>query len=928
MKFNKAKLAALATSVFMGVAMLASAAFASEEEEVKIDPHVGPKQEEQQSDKDVKSAKVIGVIFHENDMKVDFVLGDENNEQIDILKNQGTATYEVAQEATCTLPELSYKVITVDPIGKQYSQDKFETKKALNHPEANRVYKEELWSDKEVGPADHIENSDYHVTGKIRKGYFCTLCNQWIEGKYEDFDHEIAHNWVVNKYIIPESQKEWVKLGDDGMPTLIDPTHGGVYDIEYICTIGEETETYFDRNGEYVELKPTQGTALVPKFYDIKNIKSYYDNYTEYPVAAAGSELLFTGYEDFNYDDEKIVLIDCAKPGYYTVIYSAEWTPVDKTTGAELPAEEFYYDANGKLVQNLTEAVATKVAPHHVYSGKVRIARENGDMNKKAVGINLSYKYYDKDGNEVANEEDAYSIKFFNNNCKDSDTYRLDYECLGGNGTHSWVTGTTQTVEPNPDAHKIPDGYVAAKVAQLEKDPSLLNVAKELYGYGKDHKGRWDTEKSVFVGLENVTENCVEKNSGEMAWYCTVCGKELFRVKIELPALGHKKVQVRENIVPATCDKDGSYEAVEYCDRCKEELNRRTVIIPKTGKHTLGDEYISWIGNVVVDYNGQIKAKDTHKLLSKVTPGRTSGENAEPDYKFVGTPAGTQTNATYAQDYFVVGATVKDCEVCDYQETVGYADLTVISVEKSTKNGYPGVITIKAEYKDADGKVLATDTKAFDYYTSINEYQSRVEKAPEEDPTPVDPEQPEVPEQLPAVENLKAATTGMNKITLTWDAVEGANGYLILKNGTQIAYTTGATTYTDKNASSENFEFYWVIPFQKVDGKNYKGQLSNYVWGIGRVVGQVQKVTATGAEGAVELSWNAVSGANGYVILSKTGSNTAPFNAAVETTETSATVKAEAGAVQFYWVYATYTNADGNKVAAGKCSPFAWAIAE
>lgn len=63
-------------------------------------------------------------------------------------------------------------------------------------------------------------------------------------------------------------------------------------------------------------------------------------------------------------------------------------------------------------------------------------------------------------------------------------------------------------------------------------------------------------------------------------------------------------------------------------------------------------------------------------------------------------------------------------------------------------------------------------------------------------------------------------------------------------------------------------------------------------------------------------------------MLSKTGSNTAPFNAPVEVEGTSCTVKAEAGKVQFYWVYATYTNADGNRVAAGKVSPFAWAIAE
>ena len=184
----------------------------------------------------------------------------------------------------------------------------------------------------------------------------------------------------------------------------------------------------------------------------------------------------------------------------------------------------------------------------------------------------------------------------------------------------------------------------------------------------------------------------------------------------------------------------------------------------------------------------------------------------------------------------------------------------------------------------------------------------------------------EMPITLPAVSGLNATPTGMNTVTLTWNKSEGADGYLILRGGKQIGYSM-TNSYVDSSANANDFNYYWVIPFAKQNGKTVKGQLSNYVWALGRIVGQVQKVTAQAGKSGIKLSWNAVDGANGYVILSKTGSSKAAFNAPVKTAETSYTdMSAASGVTQFYWVYAVYNNAAGQTQAAGKVSPFAWAV--
>ena len=87
----------------------------------------------------------------------------------------------------------------------------------------------------------------------------------------------------------------------------------------------------------------------------------------------------------------------------------------------------------------------------------------------------------------------------------------------------------------------------------------------------------------------------------------------------------------------------------------------------------------------------------------------------------------------------------------------------------------------------------------------------------------------------PAVTNLKA-TSVKGGVKLTWTASAGADGYLIygIVDGKPYKYLsmTSGTVYTDKTASSTQYNYYWVYPyFKNSNDKMIVGLTGNYTYG-------------------------------------------------------------------------------------------------
>lgn len=87
-----------------------------------------------------------------------------------------------------------------------------------------------------------------------------------------------------------------------------------------------------------------------------------------------------------------------------------------------------------------------------------------------------------------------------------------------------------------------------------------------------------------------------------------------------------------------------------------------------------------------------------------------------------------------------------------------------------------------------------------------------------------------------AVTNLKASSV-KGGVKLTWTMSAGAEGYLVygIRAGEKYGYigmTTKGTTFTDKKASSTDWNYYWVFPYHKdSEGNMVVGGTPKYVYG-------------------------------------------------------------------------------------------------
>ena len=171
------------------------------------------------------------------------------------------------------------------------------------------------------------------------------------------------------------------------------------------------------------------------------------------------------------------------------------------------------------------------------------------------------------------------------------------------------------------------------------------------------------------------------------------------------------------------------------------------------------------------------------------------------------------------------------------------------------------------------------------------------------------------------VTNLKAVNAGKNKVKLTWDAVSGAEGYLVYaqKNGVYayVGMTTQGTTFTDTKALDTDYNYYWVFAYVKNSaGKMIAGNCEKYVYSKG-VCPAVPGLKAQSQVGSVKLSWSAADGADGYLVYGIRPGQEYGYIGMTTKGTTYTDTKASTSDWTFYWVFAYHKDANGKMIVGG-----------
>ncbi|MBQ7294801.1 MAG: InlB B-repeat-containing protein [Clostridia bacterium] len=190
----------------------------------------------------------------------------------------------------------------------------------------------------------------------------------------------------------------------------------------------------------------------------------------------------------------------------------------------------------------------------------------------------------------------------------DGEALGHDYDAVITDPTCTEDGYTTHTCSRCSDSYV--DSYVDANghswIAADCDSPRTCSVCGETEGEALGHK--WDAATCTspatcsvcgettggvlghnVVIKEALAPTC-EEGGFSQGSYCSVCG-EVFEAQIEFPATGHIEATRKENIDPATCQKEGYYDLVTYCETCGKVLSTEGKIIEKL-EHAADKEVI------------------------------------------------------------------------------------------------------------------------------------------------------------------------------------------------------------------------------------------------------------------------------------------------------------------------------------------------
>lgn len=179
-----------------------------------------------------------------------------------------------------------------------------------------------------------------------------------------------------------------------------------------------------------------------------------------------------------------------------------------------------------------------------------------------------------------------------------------------------------------------------------------------------------------YVLTDKKAPTCTE--SGFNTYKCSICNQEKAET---INALGHTAGEaVKENETAAGCKTEGKYDSVIYCSVCGEEISRETIVIPALG-------HIDANGDDLCDRCGEdLGTKANLYMAERVITlyyGRETSLHTSTDGEKVIYTSSDPSVATVDENGVVKAVNGGECTITAKTEKTNESVSTVIKVEKN-----------------------------------------------------------------------------------------------------------------------------------------------------------------------------------------------------------------------------------------------------
>lgn len=159
------------------------------------------------------------------------------------------------------------------------------------------------------------------------------------------------------------------------------------------------------------------------------------------------------------------------------------------------------------------------------------------------------------------------------------------------------------------------------------------------------------------------------------------------------------------------------------------------------------------------------------------------------------------------------------------------------------------------------------------------------------------------------------AATKDGTVVLTWTAVKGAEGYIVYatSGGQYEQFDVSKTTYTHSDLENGTTWSYRVAAYKTVNGtRTYSQPSGTKTVSVGVSLNSAVDLTATAGNRQIDLSWTAVTGAEGYVVYLY-NSKTMEFEPITATSKTTYSHVGLKNGKQYTYMVAPYKNINGKR---------------